>query len=391
MKLKYGIFTVLFVLAVGNAFADELQTCLQKVQQSGNFMNDIKKIIVKDENLNKRFIEENMVSILSSLAVNMYNECGGADGMLTIAKYAPDKEKIGFLWGEKRFGFNIDIPSLFKLYKVQTAILVSPNPTYQTNDSISRNSIKQKFWPNTCSDYYVFQGISQKSPVSNAGKRVFTEFSGKYFIDFPEGYSRKFFPGVILTSKWGNVENGIVLYTDLRLGIQRAKQFSKTLGELSTECKGLYVYLVGIGTPKEKISSPQDTTDDTVSPTTGPNTGTAIGVAGKVAAGSYVAGIIGGAAYAGGMSIAGSIAIANLGLSIGAPTALNVIGTAAGSAWAAGAGGATLGIAGSVSWIPVAGWIISGVALATAAAIAVAPKEIADPQELVILSGPYMI
>jgi hypothetical protein len=200
-----------------------------------------------------------------------------------------------------------------------------------------------------CSDWSIADNLDDDGAVNKIGQSIFNEFGGsknEFFLDFTEGDNRRAFPGLVLMDETGSGREKIVTYRNLKTGLSKAQQFAKSLK--SSECanQGLAVYLVALDVKKDSSSSKK---------------GWAI-----------AAGIGGGAMTWMGLSAGATYAFLAGGVSaLGSATAIAAPGTMAAMA---------LG--------PV-GWIIAGVAVATATAVALYPSEIEDLQQVMVIDGPY--
>lgn len=401
MKICKRIFIVLFfVFAACEAPAAQYgmwETCLGKVAAAGpgGFIDVVAGYLERENDL-EYAVDLNKVEITLALATAMDMECT-PDEMLYIAKNI-DKEVISFTRDGEEIDFDIDMSTLFAFLPAQVVIILSPDPRFKSTDVVKRDYLSkgQKFFQNTCSDHYIVQGVSPKSSVSIAGKKLFQHVGGdahSYFLDFADGDNPRFFPGAILTSNAGNISNTIPVFNNLRVALKVAADFANELK--GGPCQGLYVYVADINGQKYKPGSDKGGTTafwGAISGTSYVVTAAASGVASSIVWGA-AGGAAGGTAGKLALSQAMKLGINSFGRSLAlrtgtqtAAAASKIIGTRVAGKVATAAAGKAATVA-----IPVIGWVITAGFLAYDAYQLLSPPNLGRVGELTIIAGPFLI
>lgn len=324
---------ILFLMFLNiSAHADVLSSCLEKVSKNKNFQSGITEIF-GDTDLSESNVFANKQQIYTLLSKSISENCG--NDLVVIAKQQSDRGIIYFTHNKKEYGFDFSITEMFNGLGIQTGILVINKSNLGLNKVLTLSEIpkKQKFFKDACSDWTIADNLDDDAAVNIAGQAVFSEFGGsenEFFLDFAEGDNRRAFPGLVLMDETGSATEQIVTFLNLKTGITKAQQFAEKLK--GTQCSGLSVYLVGLNVSKDYSE-----------------------------ANAWEIGATGAATLTG--ATIGGVALAH----------------------AAGVGAVFLAV-------PVAGWIVGGVILATAGAmygVAMIPQTIQDIQQVIILDGPY--
>ena len=252
----------------------------------------------------------------------------------------------------RKYDITIDSASLFDYINLPTALIVVNNRTKHPGDIIEKKEMPTDyFFSESCSDHNVRVNLNYKASINRAGQSVFGVYGGsdsEFFLDMPVGKSCRAFPGLVLGDfgGWGAKEK-IVSYENYREGRKALKSFSHELQNTFCGNQGLAVYQVSIDTMPIEQNGKK---------------GWAI-----------AAGVQGGT-----MAYMGASAglwkwfhVTNKVISGGVRMASSVSKVALGAT-------------------PV-GWIILGVTTAVEATIALLPKDLADIDQVMVMSEPEII
>ncbi len=341
-KLLCLIFSILFVMNA-NAADSALEKCLKKITADEvNWNNGISQIFGNTD-LDESNVEVNKSKIYDLLTNRFESLCGTE--LMAIAKTSAERGQINFKHNNKDYAFNFSVDKLFDNFGIQTGILVINKRNLHTNEILEKDSLPKstsktnpyRFFSDECSDHAIWDNLDDDAAVNQAGQAIFTEYGGsanEFFIDFAVGDDNRAFPGLIIEDVTYSTEERVVSYTNLKTAIERTRQFANKLKGGSCSNQQLSVYLVALNVQKQ--------TQNTSSQSAGWRdvTATSTGIAAGVGAGTAIA--------------------SSLGL------------IAAGSAT-----------------IPVAGWIVAGVAGVAAIGFALWPTNIANIERVMILDGPY--
>ena len=358
------IFLILMVCFVSTAHADVFKTCLEKISSNDelwtqplfNKSNGIFKSLKDGEELTDDIVQKQKAQIYVLLGKNILLNC--RDDMAEISRQ--QRGQIPFKYNDEDYAFDFSVKTMFDYIDIRTGFVVINKRNLKPGDVIKLTDIprEQKFFPDECSDHVIWDNLDDDAAVNVAGQAVFNEFGGsknEFFLDFADGDNRRAFPGLVLMDKTSSTAESIVTYRNIGTAFQKMQQFGERLKNSQCSNSGLALYTVALDVK-------QDTSKE--------KKGWAI--AASVGGGAAV--WIGASAAVTAAGVAGS----------------GVIGTAVVGAMKATA--ATVGVAaGSVSWIPVAGWIAAGVLAVTATAIALYPSEIEDLKQVMVLDGPYLL
>lgn len=349
-KLFYFFSCICGALASTSAMCEV--ACLKVIGQNTElFLNPMKEIInqnadfqeiIKTKESFQEFIDRNKSKFYGLVAGNVLTQCLGNNYYDLNAIADSETITIPFTIDNKKYDITVNSSNLFEYIDLPTAFLVVNNRTKVPGDIIKKSDMpRDYFFTNTCSDYHTRFNLSNKAPVNIAGQESFPIYGGKkneFFLDFPVGKSCRAFPGLVLGDYggWGGKEK-IVAYNNYREGRNALKTFAKTLQNTSCGNQGLAVYQVSIDAmPVEK------------------NGKKGWAIAGGVTGGT----------------------MATLGVSYAITGTTSVLGSTAGLITAVGG--------------PV-GWIIGGVLAATATTIALLPKDLADIDQVMVMSEPEII
>jgi len=305
-----------------------------------NKTNGVFKDIDANTQITKDLVDSRRATLLSLIGANVKQHCLHDLAAITQQK---GKSKISIDHSGNNYIFDFDVDELADYMPIRVGILLAPRTLNKNiNDIITEAEMPTDYWWNKdCSDHTIWFNLDDHASVNKAGQAVFKEFGGdehEYFIDFPVGSGgHRAFPGLILRDKTGSTEDLIIVYNNVKAGLEKIEAFQKALQNSKCSTDGLSAYLVALD-----ASLPIDTSTN---------------------AGWYVAaGVDAAWLTAMGLGAAG----------VGGSTA---VGTAL--AAAAGTG-------------PV-GWIIGGVALAGIGIYSIYPSDIADIKQVAVISGPYPI
>nr|MBQ0091651.1 hypothetical protein [Candidatus Enterousia merdequi] len=328
-RLLYAILSI-FLICPAKAANDPLETCLNKISNNDTAWISGISSIFGNSDLDDTVVEQNKARIYNLIS-NRFQELCGSE-LVHIAKTNKVRGQIDFKHKDKDYAFDFDVDKIFDNLGIQMGILViNKHDLYPTKVlSLSDIPRKQKFFSSDCSDHFIFDNLDDDAAVNKAGQSVFSEYGGsqhEFFLDFAEGDNRRAFPGLVIQDKTGSTGEQIVSYTNIKTAVERTQQFAENLKNSQCSNQGLSVYLVALNVQQ----SPYKTSDNKdVAATT-------------------------------------TTAVAGAGLTAG------IIGSTVAAA----------------AWIPVAGWIVAGVAGAAAGTIALLPQSIADIQQVMVLDGPY--
>lgn len=338
--------------------------CLDKIgQDTENFVKPFQDIVgdkgvIGDGPKLQEFINENKGKFYGLIAGNILAHCIGGNyaNFNTIAD--AQSIKIAFSLDNKKYDIMVDTSRLFDYIDLPSAILVVNDRSKNPGDAIEKSQMPTDyFYTSECSDHFVWGNLDDDAPVNKAGQVAFAAYGGsenEFFLDFPVGSSCRAFPGLVLGDfgGWG-AEEKIVIYRNYQEGRKAFKTFAQHLNNTQCGNQGLAVYQVSINNkPYTKENGTQ---------------------------GWAIAAGVGGAAlsYIGIMSGLTALGMAS-------STVATIIGSGA-------LYSAITGVAASASVVPVYGWIVAGVLVATAAVIAFVPSELADVPQVVILSEPEIV
>ncbi|MCL2758324.1 MAG: hypothetical protein FWE64_03325 [Alphaproteobacteria bacterium] len=387
--------------------------------------------------------------IYNAYAQAMSRVCGegGGEMIIAIAKF-DDEAAVGFQFSNEgeAFIFIFDIKKLFDYFPGTYSIMVwnrNKNPgsaitrAVDKNDSVrvfgeqgnSRGDMARdpvtgrdikpdigwavgrnanhRWWSRQCADWNIAWGfgISASNGVSVAMRQTIkdTDFqnqfhrneNARFIIDFPPGDNMRAFPGLLLAQTRGSNKQEVVVFQNLKVGLQMAEDFAKNLkGTKCTEgTQKLYVYLVsldrtnvpidfatgkvvGFGSLSERITRVQG----------GSNAGAIYGTGAAVGLGTF-----------GLWAIPATSAVAYGHAFTGTAVAIKggVVGYAAVATFKGGLAG--LATTGAIALkVPVAGWIVGGAMLVTAGTIAtwrlMSPDKIAtDLTQVMVVGGPFAV
>ena len=370
MKLINRFFIFAFILPafyVGGAGAEI--ACLTEIGKDNETFIQPLKDIVKDSNIIadqtkfQEFINKNKSKFYGLIAGNVELRCMG-ENFNDLNEIADSESiKIPFEMNGNKYDITVDSMRLFDYMAIPTALLVVNTRNKNPGDVIEKSKMpKDYFFSQACSDHHVRVNLNNKASVNRAGQTAFGTYGGsdsEFFLDMPVGKSCRAFPGLVLGDFGGlGAKEKIVAYENYREGRKALKTFAKALQNTSCGNQGLAVYQVSIDTiPVEKNGKK----------------GWAI-----------AAGVSGGSmAYMGITSGLATLGVGGKIIASGVWTAskLGLITTAAGGAVTVGA---------INSW-NVVGWVILGVTAATAATIALLPKDLADIDQVMVMSEPEII
>lgn len=347
-KMK-KILLILFAFFISSADANILDTCITKIVETPELWqnmlfdktNGIFNILDDQEQLTDDIVQSNKSKIYTLIASDVLLNC--RDNMANIAKIP--RGQIPFNHDTHQYAFDFSTETMFDYIDIRTGFLVINKKNLKPGDVLQLSDIprKQKFFSDECSDWTVWENLDDDAAVNIAGQAVFNEYGGsknEFFLDFAEGDNRRAFPGLVLMDKTGSTKETIVTYRNLRVALEKMQQFGEKLKTSACTNQGLALYLVALDVQKDTTNAK---------------------VGWKVAAG------VGGGAMA---WLGASYAIATF--TTVSNTAIVASGIAAMS-------------------VPVVGWIVGGIAVATATAIALYPSQIQDIQQVMILDGPYSL
>lgn len=344
-KISTFLFIILFVVP---AFGGAWQNCAQRIINDGVFAQKVREIVGNDRAKAGEVLQAKADDIRLLLLAKMFDTETGfcKNEIVDIAKQKT--LELAFDVDGRTYQFDIDVDRLFDNFATQTAIMVYNDRSKRMSNPIKNSDIKKSYWSDSCSDLTIWDNLDDKASVNIAGQQIFSEYGGtknEFFLDFEKGNTQRAFPGLVLEDVTNSTEENIVIFTHLPTALKKVESFAKNLENSSCGNQGLAVYLVSIAGNPDKGNS-------------------GYGTAGTVTAGTGL-GI--GTIMVGGTAIA---AKGFLGATIGAALI---------------SGGA------SVSWVPVAGWIIGGAALVVGGVITLIPANIANIDQVYVLDGPYII
>lgn len=356
MKKLLIAFLMLFCVS---AYANVLDTCVQKIAKNDELWqqrlfdkNDgIFKSLGDQEQLTDEIVQKNKSKIYTLLAGNVLLQCAG--DLVNILNL--NQGIIQFKHDTHNYAFQFNTEEMINYMGVRTGILVMNRRDLTQGEVLELSSIprKQKFFSDECSDWTIADNLDDDAAVNIAGQAVFNEYGGsknEFFLDFADGDNRRAFPGLVLMDKTGSTAEQIVTYPNINAGKAKTEQFAKQLKNTACSLKGdLAVYLVALDVQRDTSSEKR---------------------------GWMIGASIGGGAMAW----------------IGISTGLASISFLSSVGWIASMGSAASATAAAITAAtgPV-GWIVAGVAIAGATAIALYPSKIEDLKQVMILDGPYKI
>lgn len=303
---------------------------------------------IKDtDDITDAMVEKNKNKIYTLIAGNIMTRCNKLLGDF----YKKQRATIDFTHNNKSYAFDFSTEKMFDFIDLRTGIVVTNKRTYSSGDVMRLSDFPRntKLFSDECSDWSIADNLDDDGAVNKIGQSVFNEFGGsknEFFLDFTEGDNRRAFPGLVLMDETGSTKEKIVTYRNINTGISKAKQFAQSLKSSECSNQGLSVYLVALDVKKDTSSEKK---------------------------GWMIAAGIGGGA------------MAWMGLSAGVTYTFLAGGV---SALGGALGAAAPGTMAAMALGPV-GWIIAGVGVATATAIALYPSEIEDLQQVMVIDGPY--
>ncbi len=212
-----------------------------------NKSTGIFKDVADNADLAEDVITAHQAEIYNLLAANTKDFCLGDIGL--IAKNGGNAT-INFKHNNKNYSFNFSVEELFRYLPIRVAILITNDRTKKANDVITKASMPTNYWWNKdCSDHIIWSNLDDDAAINKAGQAAFSEFGGaqhEYFIDFPVDSSCRAFPGLILQDITGSSTEGIVVYNNVQLGLQRLTDFVKNLNGSQCSRDNLSAYLVAI-------------------------------------------------------------------------------------------------------------------------------------------------
>ena len=355
-KLLFVIFGLVFTFtAQANVLDDCIKTLSAKKELWQDLLFDKDKGVFSElgdtDEITDSIVDSKKNKIYTLIAGGLFSVCPNS-----LAKIAQlQRGQIDFTHNNKKYAFDFSVDTMLDYLDIRTGILVINKRSYSPNDGIKLSDFPRntKLFSDECSDWTIADNLDDDAAVNKVGQSVFNEFGGsknEFFLDFTEGDNRRAFPGLVLMDETWSSKEKIVSYRNLKTGLQKAQAFATALK--SSECanQGLAVYLVALDAKM--------VTDESSG-----RKGWAIAASVGGGAAAYI-GISAGLSY--------------IGLAAGVPALVS--GTAATIA--------APGAAAALAMGPV-GWVIAGVAIATATAIALYPSEIENLQEVVVLDGPY--
>lgn len=350
MGLRTRVFTfsiLLSAMVINCGFCDI--PCLDAIGGNTETFISPLKDIVDANTLNQAFVDSNKAKLYGLVAGNVLVHCVGSSDLNTIAD--SNFVVIPFTMNDQKYDLTINTTQLFNYIEIPTELLVVNNRTKTPGDVIKKSDMpKNYFFSDKCSDHHVRFNLDNKAAVNKAGQAAFAAYGGsenEFFLDMPVGKSCRAFPGLVLGDfgGWGAAEK-IVSYKNYQEGRKALKLFAAKLQNSSCGNQGLAVYQVSINNQIVEKNGKK-------------GWAIAAGIVGTpmmylgVTAGLYALGV--------GVGSTGAAAMAVFSGALGAAT------------------------------VPVVGWIVAGVAVATAATIAFLPKDLADVEQVVVLSEPEII
>ena len=330
-----------------NANADAMTDCMATIgvaQQT--FLNPLRtEIFPNATKLEGSAVKQKRAKILTLIAGNIFTHCNAQIAEIAMTPTG----KVSFVLNGQKYAFAFNTRDVFEFLDLRTGIMIYNKRSKIPGDVIKLSDIKQLYWSDECSDHTIADNLDDDAAVNKAGQQVFSSYGGsdnEFFLDFEEGNDRRAFPGLVLMDKTNSTTEKIVTFTDLPSAIDAAQNFQSALKNSECSSQGLAVYVVALDVKK-------DTTDKD----------------------DWVLGAsIGG----------GVMAFAGLATALSATTLVAATGSMA-------LVNATLAVAGAASAVPVAGWIVAGVAVAAAGVISLIPGEIENIQQVMVIAGPYNI
>ena len=254
----------LFLLLIGTtAHATVLDSCMQKIYASADWKNDlfdkttgIFNTIDDSTKITENMVNEQRTKIYPLIAKQIITQC--SNNIADIAKV--NRAIVNFDHDGRTYGFDFDMSTVFEYLDMRTAILVIDKRNLLVGSKLKLSDIpeKQKFFTDECSEHTIWDNLDDDAAVNIAGQSVFNEFGGssnEFFLDFAEGDNRRAFPGLVLRDKTGSTEESIVIYRNLKIGLERANQFAEKLKNSACSDQRLAVYLVSIQNQRDSGSN----------------------------------------------------------------------------------------------------------------------------------------
>ncbi len=337
----------LFCAIVTNANADAMTDCMATIgANQETFIKPLStEIFPNTTKLEESIVKKNRAKILTLIAGNIFTQCNKQLAELQSAQ----KGKLSFVLNNQKYAFVFNPKDVFEFLDLRTGIMVYNNRTRTAGDVIQVGDIKKLYWSDECSDHTIWDNLDDDAAVNKAGQKSFASYGGsdnEYFLDFEEGNNRRAFPGLVLMDETSSTTEKIVTFTDLTSAIDAAQRFQSALKNSACSSQGLAVYVVGLDVKKDNTNKD----------------GWALGAS------------IGG----------GVMAFAGLATALSASTIVAATGSMA-------LVNATLAVAGAASTVPVAGWIVAGVAVAAVGVISLVPGTIEELNQVMVIAGPYNI
>ncbi|MBR5903986.1 MAG: hypothetical protein IKZ49_00440 [Alphaproteobacteria bacterium] len=345
-RLLFIIFCLILPFSANSAVIED---CLKSISEDNSIWqerlfdktNGIFNTIKDDEDVTDNMVEANKNKIYTLLAADVLLKC---NKQLSFVAKTP-RAQIDFTHNNKEYAFDFDVGKMLEFIDMRTGIIVTNKRNYSPGDVMQLSDFPQntKLFSDECSDHTIWENLDDDAAVNKIGQSVFNEFGGsknEFFLDFAEGDNRRAFPGLVLMDKTYSTKETIVSYHNIRTGMEKMEQFASALK--SSECanQGLTVYLVALDVKKDTSSEKR---------------GWMIG-----------AGVGGGA-----MAYLGTSSALLATTSLGATSSVVF--------WS--------GVAANM--VHPVGWIVAGVAVATATAIALYPSKIENLQQVMVIDGPF--
>ena len=280
--MKKIIFAILLTLFTGQVMAGAFDNCLTAIANNNQLWSDrllnsndaVFKDLANSTDLPNDIIQERKNSIYNIIAQGILNTCLLNIG--TIAETA-DRAIIDFKHNNKQYAFDFDVKTALDYINIPVGILILRDRTKKPGDVVFKKDMpKDYFWPDSCSDHYIFENLSDKAPINIAGQAVFSEYGGnknEFFIDFPENNHEtirnltfglveiedcRAFPGLILmdeTGDFGSTVEKIVSYQNIKVATERLKAFTEKLNKTECSGQGLSAYLVALKVQRDSSNS----------------------------------------------------------------------------------------------------------------------------------------
>lgn len=327
------------------------QKCIEKTVKDPGVKSGLEAIYATLPDTAPKTIKLHETEIHDVLALGIFQNC--RDELFSIAQDDPDSvAEVPMVVNGKNKNFKIR-NAVIDSIQTPIGILVTNKTKLRHNEMLKLSDLpkKEKFFPAACSPHRIWYNLDDDAAVNKAGQKLFYP-EHEYFLDFAEGDNRRAFPGLVLMDRTSSPTEEIIVYYSIREAIAKTKEFHKLLQNTACANSGLAVYAVFLAVrPDETIKKGSE----------------------HEMTGGKVAVVVGGAGVA---WLGTSSALAATGIATATSTGLAAL---------------LYGTAASTSWVPIAGWIVSAVAVVGGTIALMWPQKIQLLDQVMVLDGPFRL